>query len=219
MPPRGLPGNANLEQLKNGAKSFQRAVRAGDAGAAEVVREFHPRLSDARPGSPELDGFTRADAQLVVARQFGFSSWPKLKAHLELVARYARSPHEQPVGGPLTDEQAVVDEFLRLACLNYGDDDPDRFRRAQSLLEQHDWLARASIHTIAATGEVDAARELLDRDPSQASLVGGPFGWEPLLYLTYSRVPLGAGSLRRSRSRGCCWSTARIRTPVICGRG
>ena len=193
MPSRGLPGNANLEQLKNGAKSFQRAVRAGDAGAAEVVREFHPRLSEARAGSPALDGFTRADAQLVVARQFGFSSWPKLKAHLELVARYARSPHEQPVGGPLTDEQAVVDEFLRLACLNYGDDDPDRFRRAQSLLEQHDWLARANIHTIAATGEADAARELLDRDRSQASLVGGPFGWEPLLYLTYSRVPLGPG--------------------------
>jgi ketosteroid isomerase-like protein len=193
VPPRGLPGNANLEQLKKGAKSFQRAVRAGDVGAAEFVREFHPRLPDAQPGSPELNGFTRTDAQLVIARQFGFPSWPKLKAHLELVARYARSPHEQPVGKPLTDDQAVVDEFLRLACLTYGDDDPDRFRRAQALLEQHDRLARASIHTIAATGDVDAARELLDRDGSQASLVGGPHGWEPLLYLTYSRVPLGPG--------------------------
>jgi ketosteroid isomerase-like protein len=193
VPSRGLPGNANLEQLRKGARSFQRAVRASDPGAAEVVREFHPRLPDAQPGSPELNGFTRTDAQLVVARQFGFSSWPKLKAHLELVARYARSPHEQPVGGPLADEQAVVDEFLRLACLTYGDDDPDRFRRAGSLLREHEWLARASIHTIAATGEVDAARELLTRDPSQASLVGGPHGWEPLLYLTYSRVPLSPG--------------------------
>jgi ketosteroid isomerase-like protein len=193
VPPRGLPGNANLEQLKNGAKSFQRAVRAGDAGAAEVVREFHPRLPHAQPGSPELNGFRRADAQLVVARQFDFPSWPKLKAHLELVARYARSPHHEPVGGPLADDQAIIDEFLRLACLNYGDDDPDRFRRAQALLEQHEWLAEASIHTIAATGDVVAARELLDRDRSQASLVGGPHGWEPLLYLTYSRVPLGRG--------------------------
>lgn len=193
MPPRGLPGNANLEQLKKGAKSFQRAVRAGDAGAVEVVREFHPRLADAQPGSPELNGFTRSDAQLVVARQFGFPSWPKLKAHLELVARYARSPHHAPVGGPLADDEAVIDEFLGLACLNYGDDDPDRFRRAQALLEQHDWLPRASIHTIAAMGEVEAARELLDRDGSQASLLGGPYGWEPLLYLTYSRVPLGPG--------------------------
>jgi ketosteroid isomerase-like protein len=193
VPSRGLPGNANLEQLKKGAKSFQRAVRAGDTGAAEVVREFHPRLPDAQPGSPELNGFTRTDAQLVVARQFGFSSWPKLKAHLELVARYARSPHEQPVGEPLADEPAVVNEFLRLACLTYGDDDPDRFRRAASLLQEHDWLESASIHTIAATGDLDAARELLARDPSQASLVGGPHGWEPLLYLTYSRVPLGPG--------------------------
>jgi ketosteroid isomerase-like protein len=193
VPPRGLPGNANLEQLKKGAKSFQRAVRAGDAGAAEFVREFHPRLSAAQPDSPELNGFTRADAQLVIARQFGFASWPKLKAHLELVARYARSPHEQPVGEPLTDEQAVIDEFLRLACLNYGDDDPDRLRRAQSLLQEHEWVGRASIHTIAATGDLHAARELLDRDASQASLVGGPYGWEPLLYLTYARVPLGPG--------------------------
>ncbi len=193
MPPRGLPGNANLEQLRNGAKSFQRAVRAGDAGAVEVVNEFHPRLATVRPGSPDLVGFTRADALLVVARRFGFPSWAKLKAHLELVERYARSPHQQPVGGLLPDDQAVIDEFLRLACLNYGDDDPDRFRRAELLLQKHEWLARASIHTIAATGEVGAARELLDRDPSYASLVGGPYGWEPLLYLTYSRVPLGPG--------------------------
>ena len=191
MPSRGLPGNANLEQLKKGAKSFQRAVRAGDQGAAEVVNEFHPRLGSAVPGSVELAGFTRADAQLVVARRFGFTSWPKLKAHLELVARYARSPHEQPVGGPLADEQAVSDEFLRLACLTYGDDDPDRLRRARSLLDQHDWLERASIHTIAAVGAVDAARELLEADPSLASLVGGPYRWEPLLYLAYSRVALG----------------------------
>jgi ankyrin repeat protein/ketosteroid isomerase-like protein len=193
VPPRGLPGNANLEQLKKGAKSFQRAVRAGDRGAVEVVNEFHPRLASAAPGSAELVGFTRSDAQLVVARQFGFASWPKLKAHLELVARYARSPHHEPVGGPLADEQAVVEEFLRLACLTYGDDDPDRLRRAQALLEQHEWLERASMHTIAACGAVDAARELLERDPTQASLVGGPHRWEPLLYLTYSRVPLGPG--------------------------
>jgi ankyrin repeat protein/RimJ/RimL family protein N-acetyltransferase/ketosteroid isomerase-like protein len=129
-----------------------------------------------------------------VARQFGFASWPKLKAHLELVARYARSPHAQPVGGALGDERAVVDEFLRLACLTYGDDDPDRLRRARRMLDEHDWLARTSIHTVAATGDVEAARELLERDPSQASVVGGPFDWEPLLYLTYSRVSLGSGS-------------------------
>ncbi|MGH2875268.1 MAG: ankyrin repeat domain-containing protein [Solirubrobacteraceae bacterium] len=93
----------------------------------------------------------------------------------------------------MDSEQAVVDEFLRLACLTYGDDDPERLRRAQALLEQHGWLEAASIHTIAACGDDDAARELLGRDPAQASLVGGPHRWEPLLYLCYSRVSLGRG--------------------------
>jgi ketosteroid isomerase-like protein len=192
VPPRGLPGNANLEQLRNGAKRFQRAVRAGDPGAAAVVNEFHPRLGSAQPGSPELDTFTRADAQLVVARQFGFPSWPKLKAHLELIADYSRSPHHEPVGGPLADEAEIVDEFLRLVTLNYGDDDPDRLARAEALLFEHDWLATANLYTIAATGELDAARDLLADDPAAASRVGGPYRWEPLLYLTYARLPLSA---------------------------
>jgi len=113
VPPRGLPGGANLEQLKNGAKSFQRAVRAGDAGAAEVVREFHPRLADAQPDSPELNAFKRADAQLVVARSFGFQSWPKLKAYLELTPQYSRAPHTQPIGQPIHVHSGGLGRALR----------------------------------------------------------------------------------------------------------
>jgi len=190
VPPRGLPGNANIEQLKSGAKSFQRAVRSRDAGAADVVNEFHPRLASARPGSPELAGFKLADAQLVVARQFDFPSWPKLKAHLELVERYSRSPHDQATGeGP-----SLADGFLRLACLNYGGDDPSRWRRACDLLEANPQLAHANMCIAAAVGEVAAAHELLAADPGCARRPGGPFAWEPLLYLTYARVlPPAAG--------------------------
>jgi ankyrin repeat protein len=189
VPPRGLPGNANLEQLRKGAKSFQRAVRAGDAGAAEVVREFHPRLGDAAPGSPELETFTRADAQLVVARRFGFPSWPRLKAYLERTAAYARSPHHPPTGGAIAGDPQLADEFLRLACLTYGDDDPARWSRAQELLDENPRLSRASIHTAAASGDVAAARAMLEHDPSLARAYGGPHQWQPLLYLTYSRLP------------------------------
>ena len=195
MPPRGLPGNANLEQLKNGAKSFQRAVRAGDAGAAEVVREFHPRLGQAQPGSPELDAFKRADAQLVVARSFGFPSWPKLKAYVELtpaLLALARTPSRS--ADRFADEQELVDEFLRLACLTYGDDDPARWAKARELLDATPSLATASIYTIAAVGEAAAAQELLERDPEAVNRQGGPHDWEPLLYLAYSRLgPTGPG--------------------------
>jgi hypothetical protein len=188
VPPRGLPGNANLEQLKKGAKSFQRAVRAGDAGAIEVVREFHPRLPDTAPGSPELAAFSRADAQVVVARSFGFPSWPKLKAYLEQTSTYARSPHKQPIGGPIENRQGLVDQFLRLGCLTYGGDDPSRWSRSRGLLVDNPWLATATIHTIALVGDVVAAREALGRDAARARLQGGPHMWEPLLYLAYSRL-------------------------------
>jgi hypothetical protein len=141
VPPRGLPGNANLEQLKKGAKSLQRVVHAGDAGAADVVREFHPRLRDAVPGSPELAAFSRSDAQLVIARSFDFPSWPRLKSYLETTGRYARSPHDQSAS------ESLADEFLRLACLTYGGDDPSRWHAARELLATHPELARASIQT------------------------------------------------------------------------
>jgi ankyrin repeat protein len=182
VPPRGLPGKANLEQMKNGARSFQRAVRAGDAGAAEVVREFHPRFGDAALGSPELAAFSHADALLVVARRFGFASWPKLKAHLELVAPLARSPHEV---GP---SDSAADEFLRLACLTYGDDEPARWAEAERMLTARPELATANLATMAAVGAVEAARELLLRDPDSVRAPLGPHRWPPLLYLTYSRV-------------------------------
>jgi hypothetical protein len=147
VPPRGLPGNANLEQLGKGATALQRAVRAGDTGAAEVVREFHPRLAGARPGSSELAGFTRADAQLVVA----------------------------PIGGPITDERELADEFLRLACLNYGNDDPARRRHATELLEVHRGLVSAGIYTAAVASDVSATGAFLAADPSLANREGGPF--------------------------------------------
>ncbi|HTU96220.1 MAG TPA: ankyrin repeat domain-containing protein [Solirubrobacteraceae bacterium] len=199
MPPRGLPGNANLEQLRNGAKSFQRAVRAGDAGAAKVVREFHPRLADAQPGSPELGAFSRADALLVVARGFDFPSWPRLKSYLETVAAYARSPHDQPVGGPVDTEEQRADEFLRLACLNYGDDDPARRLRAAELLADDPGLAAASLYTAAAAGDTEAVGAFLERDPAAANRQGGPFDWTPLVYAAYARVgdrPLGPAAVQ-----------------------
>jgi ankyrin repeat protein len=178
MPPRGLPGNANLEQLRNGAKSFLKAIRAGDAGAADVAREFHPRYD-------ALVEFRLADAQLVIARSYGFASWPKLKAWLELSAAYSRSPHHEP------ERPDRLDEFLRLACLNYGDDDPARWRRASEMLDAEPELGRANLCAAAAAGDLEAARALIDADPSAVNREGGPHRWPPLLYLTYSRVERG----------------------------
>ena len=95
-----------------------------------MVREHHPRLTDLRAGTSASTGFRLADAQLTLARHHGFASWPRLKAHVDLVAGLTRSPHRQPLGGELRTEVERVDELLRLSCLTYGADDPARPRAA-----------------------------------------------------------------------------------------
>lgn len=182
MPVRHLPSNPSIEHLKQQAKALQRGARANELDAVALVGEFHPSASASFPV------FRLADAQLVIARQYGFPSWPKLRAHLGLVARYSRSPHLQPIGEPLTSREALADEFLRLACLTYGADSLTRITRARDLLAEHPELATANVYTMAAAGEAAALAERLSREPRLANAQGGPYAWEPLLYLAYSRL-------------------------------
>lgn len=89
-PPRALPAVPSLEQQKRQARELLAAARAGDAEALRRVAAVHPRHA----GTPALpDGASLAlhDAQLVLAREYGFASWPKLRAHLQRVAATGRA--------------------------------------------------------------------------------------------------------------------------------
>lgn len=179
MPTRTLPRRPSLEHLRNEARELQRGVRRSDPAALELAHEFHPRYQE------RADDFRLSDAQLAIARSYGHASWPKLKAYVENVTHYARDPHEIP---PQADPD---DEFLRLACLAYSGDDIARPAQAAEILRRDPSLSARSIYTAAAAGDAEAAARILDADPSQASRPGGPYRWEPLLYVTYSRVVTG----------------------------
>lgn len=60
--------------------------------------------------------------------------------------------------------------------------------RALRIIHDHPALTAASIWLASATGDLAAARAFLDRDPSLASADGGTRGWDPLLYLSFSRL-------------------------------
>ena len=160
----------------------------------DLVREHHPRLGDLGP-VPATTGFKLADAQLTVARMYGFPSWPRLRRHVELVTTLSRAPHRQPVGEALADDAGRADELLRLACLNYGNDSPDRWRAAAELLAEHPELARlVDPHRGGHRRRRGGRRRCSPPIPAAAGRQGGPFGWAPLLYLTYSRLVVdGAG--------------------------
>jgi ankyrin repeat protein len=185
--------NLSLEQLRKRAKEIRDLIRAGIPKFTGLALELHPRWAGTSPTSPRWAEFTLADAQLIVARSHGFPSWPRLREHLDMLARYSRSPQRRRAG-----DAGLVDEFLRLACLTYcprwrggaGEetDDPRRQADARALLAAHPELASASIHTAAAVGDVETARSLLAAEDSPANLEGGPHGWPPLLYLALSRL-------------------------------
>jgi hypothetical protein len=78
MMSRELPAKPNLEHLKNQAKDLLRDFQQGDPGAKQLFRTHAASSAD----SPKL-----ADALHVVACEYGFSSWPKVKEHVESVTR------------------------------------------------------------------------------------------------------------------------------------
>ncbi len=70
-----LPEHPDEEQLKKQAKDLLREIRTGQPEAV------------ARIGNEKPETFALHDAQRVIAREYGFPSWAKLKVHVETRAR------------------------------------------------------------------------------------------------------------------------------------
>lgn len=83
MPVKTLPPNADLNHLKYQAKDLIKARLQRDPQAAQRIREFHPRFKAAADLTIFNANFSLADAQLTIARERGFASWPKLKRRIE----------------------------------------------------------------------------------------------------------------------------------------
>jgi len=74
-PARTLSAHPDLDQLKRQAKELLKAYRESNGTA---IAEVNSHYRGANPST-----FALHDAQLVIARAYGFDSWPKLKAHVE----------------------------------------------------------------------------------------------------------------------------------------
>jgi ankyrin repeat protein len=179
VPTISLPENPSLSHLRRLARMLHRRVRAGDSDALAVVAAHHP------DGVPDdLTTFQLSAAQLVVARQCGFASWPRLKRYLDVVAEHGWNSSPPPDAG-----DPAADRFCRLACLAYdATDGPTSWAQARRLLAEHPELTAEHIWAAAAAGQPDTVARLLEADPGLARSRGGPHRWRPLFYLAYSRV-------------------------------
>lgn len=72
----------NLEQQKKQARELLRAIRSGESGALARLRGRHLRWAGLDEATVRQDAALH-DAQFVIAREQGFTSWTKLKAYAE----------------------------------------------------------------------------------------------------------------------------------------
>jgi hypothetical protein len=102
MPVRRLPQNPSLDHLKYQAKDLLKAKADRDPGTAQLIREFHPRFSRASDAEIFEARFRLSDAQLTIAREAGFSSWARLKRHIEkpTLADRLDLPHHERIEDP-----------------------------------------------------------------------------------------------------------------------
>ena len=115
-PARTLRDRPDLAQIKRQAKELLKAYAAGEADAATEVNAHY------RGASPA--SFALHDAQLVLARSYGFLSWPKLKAFVDgvTVRRLCDAVRE----GDLDGVKAMLAVRPELVHLDLAENDEHR---------------------------------------------------------------------------------------------
>jgi hypothetical protein len=79
---RSLPDKPHLDVPKREARTLLKEWRVGSPEALERIRRRHPRFRKADPDAISGEKFLLSDAQLVVAKEYGFSNWTVLKERI-----------------------------------------------------------------------------------------------------------------------------------------
>ncbi|HEY7174049.1 MAG TPA: ankyrin repeat domain-containing protein, partial [Micromonosporaceae bacterium] len=139
------------------ARELLRAARSADDAAIGRIRTVS---ESAASGDVQL-----ADAQLAVAREYGYPSWTRLKAEVD---RRLATLAEQ------------VDAFCVASIRGYDD-------RVLRLLEANPEIATYNFATAILLGDDERVRRELEREPAAATRPDPRSGWTPLHAVCASR--------------------------------
>jgi hypothetical protein len=133
MPTKRLPSSPSIDHLKHQARDLLNDRRDGELHASQRIREFHPRFKGVTDVAIRAAAFTLSDAQLAIAREYGYSSWARLRTH---VANADRSKLELP------HHERIEDAAFRRAVDLVDDGDVDGLR---DHLTRHPGLVRQRV--------------------------------------------------------------------------
>ena len=150
MPSQALPPRPSLDQLRRRAKELRDAARSGDPDALARITAYTPA---ARSGTVAL-----AAAQLAIAREHGYPSWPQLVA--EVQARTA-------------EQGQRVEEFLVASIRDWTG-------RAARMLARDPWMAGYDVRTAVILGDAARVGDMLAREPGLATRTDEKTGWTAL---------------------------------------
>ena len=144
----------NIEFYRKAARALLKAARAGD-------RDANDRL---KATGVTGEAHVPHVAQLAIAREQGFSSWPRFVAFIT----------ESKL-----DFQGLVTRFIDAATAD--------LHQARDLLADHPELKGAGVYVALVMGEWQTVAQAIEADPDFATRPSGPDTVEPIIYACFSR--------------------------------
>lgn len=163
-PVRLLPSAPSLEYERKEAKALFKQIRARNADALRRVRAAHPaRMRDRQPDELQL-----ADVQHVIAREYGFASWPRMVEYFEEMERHRSGPRYNSSD----DQLERFDEFARGIVRRHQRGDPIVARELAHFVPR--FYARPIAEILTTPITEDEARLVVARQHRRVS-------WEELI--------------------------------------
>ena len=162
MPTHSDVVRLNLEYYRKQAKALLKAAKSGDANAIQRLNRYPLK-------QPMLSALH--NAQLTIAREQGFPSWPRFRTFI--------------LGSNLNFQELVA-AFIDAATSD--------LQRAEAILSAHPKIADAGFYVALVLGDYQQVDRVLTETPSLTNTKGGPQNCEPLVYLCFSRYANGKSS-------------------------
>ncbi len=125
---KSLTQKPNLEFLKKAAKALRTLHRQGDPACCAQIRSFDISYQTKPDAEILADKFSINDAQRIVAREYGYTSWATLKHFIESL--------DTPLYSGVSDKQAYHQKIV------------ESYDQRSPIYDNHVWARENSIQTV-----------------------------------------------------------------------